>query len=152
MDQNRRHQTVNLVVKLAGRCKQLVVLSHDPYFLRAFKDQIGQSNQSPAKTLQIQRVQNGYSVFADCDLDELCASSYYRHFRMLEDFVRGTTSADRRDVAKSIRPLLEGFLHRRYPGHIVRNQMLGRIIHDQIKPATQRPFVHLQNRFLHWKL
>lgn len=144
MDRNRRHQTVNLVAKLADQCKQLVVLSHDAYFLRTFKDEINRSTQSTTKTLQIRRVQNGYSAFANCDLDEICASSYYRHFRMLEDFVDGTTSADQRDVAKAIRPLLEGFLHRRYPGHIVRNQMLGRIINGQIKPATQGPFVHLQ--------
>ena len=144
MDRNRRHQTVNLVAELAGRCQQLVVLSHDPHFLRMLNDLIGQSNQSPVKTLQIRRVQNGYSTFANCDLDELCASAYYRHFHMLEDFVHGTTSADPRDVAKAIRPLLEGFLHRRYPGHITRNQMLGRIISDQIKPATKGPFAHLQ--------
>jgi len=145
MDRNRRSQTIRRVASLAINCKQLIVLSHDAYFLRQLRDQL-QDPRRPItlKVLRITRVDRNYSAFCDCNLDEICESDYYRHHRMVAEYVKGTSSTDIRDVAKAIRPLLEGYLHRRFPGKIPRNQMLGKIIADQIAPATSGPLSHLQ--------
>ena len=145
MDQNRRHQTVRRIVRIALECEQFILLSHDPHFLRTFNEQVKQSYSISAKVMQIARVQNGYSAFTDCDLNKICESEYYRNFRMLEEFVDGTSSAEIRDVAKAIRPLLEGFLHRRFPVHIPRGEMLGRIIHNHIETASSGPLINMQH-------
>lgn len=52
-----------------------------------------------------------YVTFAHIDLDIECESIYYRHHRMLRDF-SGGKSSDVRSIAKTIRPMLEGYLHR----------------------------------------
>jgi len=146
MDRNRRNQTIRRIALLATNCKQLIVLSHDAYFIRELRDLLLKPNPTPIipKVLEIIRVENDYSAFDDCDLDKICASDYYRHHHMVAEYVNGNSPADIRDVAKAIRPLLEGYLHRRFPGHIPRNQMLGRIIADHIAHATTGPLSHLQ--------
>ena len=145
MDRNRRYQTKRRVAVLATECKQLIVLSHDAYFIRELRDLLIKLNpiQIIPKVLEIIRVGNDYSAFDECNLDKICASDYYRHHHMVAEYVNGNSPADIRDVAKAIRPLLEGYLHRRFPGHIPKNQMFGRIITDQIVPATQEPLSHL---------
>ena len=146
MDRNRRNQTIHRISLLATNCKQLIVLSHDAFFIRELRDHLNKLRQISImpKVLQITRVENDYSAFSDCDLDQICESDYYRHHRMVAEYVEGTFTADIHDVAKAIRPLLEGYLHRRFPGHIPRNQMFGKIISDYIAPATTGPFSHLR--------
>ena len=147
MDRNRRNQTIRCITSLATDCKQLIVLSHDAYFIRELRNRLLKLKPTKIipKLLEITRVENGYSAFADCDIDEICSSDYYRHHRMVADYVEGkNSSVNIRDVAKAIRPLIEGYLHRRFPWHIPQNQMLGRIISDQIAHATTEPLSHLQ--------
>jgi wobble nucleotide-excising tRNase len=145
MDRNRRYQTIRRVAVLATKCKQLLVLSHDAYFIRELRDRLRKMKPNPImmRVLEITRVENDYSTFGECDLDEICESDYYRHHRMVAEYVEGKSAANIRDIAKAIRPLLEGYLHRRFPEHIPRNQMFGKIIADHIAPATEEPLSHL---------
>ena len=145
MDRNRRYQTIRRVAVLATECKQLLVLSHDAYFIRQLRDRLRDQRPRPItpRVLGITRVDNDYSAFCDCNLDEICESDYYRHHRMVAEYTDGKSVADIRDVAKAIRPLLEGYLHRRFPRHIPRNRMFGKIISDHIAPATTGPLLHL---------
>ena len=145
MDRNRRYQTIRRVAVLATKCKQLIVLSHDAYFVRELLDRLRDLRPNPItpRVLEITRVENECSAFGECDLDEICESDYYRHHRMVAEYVEGKSAANIRDIAKAVRPLLEGYLHRRFPGHIPRNQMFGKIIADHIAPATEEPLSHL---------
>lgn len=145
MDRNRRHETTRRITDLGKRCKQLIVLSHDGYFLRDLRDgfkRLGDNDLIP-NVWNIVRVQNDYSAFGRCDLDVLCESDYYRHHRMVVRYVESATSENIRDVAKALRPLLEGYYHRRFPGMIPRNQMFGKIISEQIEGATSGPLLGL---------
>ena len=146
MDRNRRYQTIRRVAVLATECKQLLVLSHDAYFVRELLDRLRDLRPNPItpRVLEITRVENEYSALGKCDLDEICESDYYRHHRMVAEYVEGKSTANIRDIAKAIRPLLEGYLHRRFPRHIPRNKMFGKIIADHIVPATTEPLSHLQ--------
>jgi wobble nucleotide-excising tRNase len=130
LDRNRRHQSIRLIVSLAGDCRQLVVLSHDPYFVRELRERLTEKKPTPITPgiIAIKRVQRGYSAFGPCDIDDICSSDYYRHHRLVADYVDGKSTANIRDVAKAIRPLLEGYYHRRFPGRIPRKLLFGRII------------------------
>ena len=130
LDRPRKYQTVQLLRGLAVRCHQLLVLSHDPHFLRELRDALVDLRPSPInpRVVMLQRVQNGYSAFVACDIDDVCCSPYYRHHRLVGEYIDGTSNADARDVAKAIRPLLEGYYHRRFPSVIPRGTRLGRII------------------------
>jgi wobble nucleotide-excising tRNase len=145
LDRNRRHQSIRLIANLSTKCKQLIVLSHDSYFVRELREHLSDLKPVPMipKILTIQRVQNGYSAFAPIDIDEVCASDYYRHHRLVADYVDGKSTANTRDVAKTLRPLLEGYYHRRFPGRIPRNLMFGQILSLVQQATSPNPLTYL---------
>jgi wobble nucleotide-excising tRNase len=146
LDRNRRHQSIRHITNLAGECGQLLVLSHDAYFVRELREWLSDLRPTPiqAHVLTIKRVGNGYSAFAQCDIDDVCSSDYYRHHRLVADYVDGTSTANTRDVAKAIRPMLEGYYHRRFPGKIPRKLMFGQIIAHAAKAPAGDPLAYLQ--------
>jgi wobble nucleotide-excising tRNase len=140
LDGFRKYQTRKLLCGMAAnKCSQLIVLSHDPYFLRDLKDALADLKPTPVtpSVLMLQREQQGYCAFAVCDLDDVCRSPYYRHHRLVSEYVDGVSHADPREVAKAIRPLLEGYYHRRFPSVIPRRKRLGDII--QLVGAAKAP-------------
>lgn len=146
LDRNRRHQSIRHIATLAGACRQLLVLSHDAYFVRELREKLGEHKPAPITPhlLTIRRVQQGYSAFAPCDIDDVCSSDYYRHHRLVADYVDGKSTANTRDIAKAIRPLLEGYYHRRFPGKIPRRLMFGQIIAHAAQAQPGDPLAHLQ--------
>lgn len=146
MDRNRRQESKRLIAYLATECQQLVMLSHDAYFVREYRDLLTNLKPEPLpmKILELKRVQDGYSAFAPCDIDGMCSSDYYRHHRLVVDFVDGKPTPGPRDVAKAIRPLLEGYYHRRFPGAIPKRVMFGQLIAMAVDPATTGPLINLR--------
>jgi wobble nucleotide-excising tRNase len=146
LDRNRRHQSIQHIANLAGDCGQLLVLSHDAYFVRELRERLGDRKPTSiaGHILTIKRVGQGYSAFAQCDIDEVCSSDYYRHHRLVADYVDGKSTANTRDVAKAIRPMLEGYYHRRFPGKIPRKQMFGQIIDLAAQAPAGDPLTYLQ--------
>jgi wobble nucleotide-excising tRNase len=145
-DRNRRHQSIRLIANLAGDCRQLLVLSHDAYFVRELRERLADRKPAPIvpHIISIKRVQNSYSAFAPCDIDDVCSSDYYRHHRLVADYVDGKSTTNSRDVAKAIRPLLEGYYHRRFPGKIPRKLMFGQIIALAAQAQPGDPLAYLQ--------
>jgi wobble nucleotide-excising tRNase len=146
LDRNRRHESIRLIADLAGECRQLLVLSHDAYFVRELRERLADLKPTPIspRILTIKRVSQGYSAFAQCDIDDVCSSDYYRHHRLVADYVDGKSTANTRDVAKAIRPLLEGYYHRRFPGKIPRRLMFGQIITLAAQALAGDPLAYLQ--------
>ena len=146
LDRNRRFVTMELICDLATKCRQLIVLSHDPYFIRELHDKLGRLKPTPViPTLQmIKGVQAGYSALSTCDLEDVCSSDYYRHYKMLSDYVDGRSTASSRDVAKAIRPTLEGYYHRRFPSRIPRRMLLDNIIAMAREAVPPDPLVNLR--------
>lgn len=145
-DRNRRRATLQVIEGLTTRCKQLILLSHDCHFVRSLRDQLAKHRApaTPFAVWSLSRTQGSYSVFAACDIDDICSSSYYRHHRTVAGFVDGRAGIDGREVAKAIRPLLEGYYHRRFPGLIPRGLMFGEIIAKVAAPGANGPLANLQ--------
>jgi len=144
LDLNRRHHTKTVLKQLHDKAEQLIVLAHDPYFIRDIRDELrSKDGQSKISILQLRYSDNGYSDLDWFNLDQECESPYYRHHRMLSEFC-ATGAHEIREVAKAIRPFLEGYLHRRFPGLLPRDQMFGQVltfIRDAVAP---HPAVHAQ--------
>ncbi len=129
MNEARRHESIRQSCSLASHCAQLIVLSHDPHFLRKLKKELSRPPRCTSlDVVEIKRGTGNYSVFGSLDLDQKCASSYVRHHRMVQSYVDGAYSGDPRDLAKAIRPMLEGYLHLRFPGLIDPGLQFGQII------------------------
>jgi wobble nucleotide-excising tRNase len=146
LDRNRRFVTTELICDLAAQCGQLMLLSHDPFFIRELHDKLGRLKPAPLiPTLHMIRgARAGYSAFSACDLEDVCSSEYYRHYKMLTDYVDGCCGASSRDVAKAIRPTLEGYYHRRFPRRIPRRTLLPEIIRMVRAAVPPDPLVNLQ--------
>lgn len=143
LDRSRRAATLRHLRVLSGKCSQIIVLAHDPFFLRDLRDQLKKDGCSIA-TLSIERVANDYSVISAVEFDTLAASDYYRDFGLVRDFESGAKGLDIRSVAKAIRPMLEGYLHRRFPGQIDRGRLFGDIVGQIRTSVAPSPLIHMQ--------
>ncbi len=72
MDRNRKYQTIRRIASLAVKCNQLIILSHDAYFIRLLRDFLRDLKPTPItpKVLEVARVEKNYSAFRECNLDE----------------------------------------------------------------------------------
>jgi len=127
LDANRKSQTKEILRIISTRAEQLIVLAHDPFFVRDLKEAFSQKGLPALEVLQLQHSIDGYSQLAKFNVEQECESSFYRHHRLLMEFCAGTAH-DSRMVAKAIRPFLEGYLHRRFPGLVPRDLMFGGIL------------------------
>jgi wobble nucleotide-excising tRNase len=146
LDKHRRAQTVDAITQLARSVDQLIVLAHDAFFLRdVFRRLTGKGICTPV-LLEAARAADGYSELRNgFDMDEACATDFYKHYRALDDFLAATPSEKPLAVAQGLRPLLEGHLHRRFPGRISEGLTVGSVL-QLIKDAPpDSPLAVLQS-------
>lgn len=150
LDSVRREHTVEVLVEIAKSAGQLILLAHDEHFLRGMRDKIARTDNPPQMTeLELRAVESRYSDFQIANLDELCQSRYLSDYKKVSGVVNGTIN-DREGVALAalcLRSLLEGYLHRKYPGEIPSGITLGKAI-DCIKKAegTDSPCSQMAHR------
>lgn len=86
-----------------------------------------------------------YSLLTNFELDEFCASDYYKNYVLVETFLAGDVPQEKLlDVAKALRPLVEGHLHKSFPKRFKDGQTVGQML-DVVKNATRpNPLVALQ--------
>jgi wobble nucleotide-excising tRNase len=145
LDRNRRSHTKRILRDVGAKSAQLIVLGHDSHFLRDLRDDLQDSRVNiSTQLLKVIRVDNDCSDFSTFDIDEECSSGYYSNHKTVQDFVSGAAVDNLYIVARSIRPLLEGYLHRRFPGHVQRSKLFGKIIGDAKEARLPNPLAYLQ--------
>ena len=145
LDRSRRNHTKTILRDISKSSAQLIVLGHDAYFLRDLRDDLHHYHQGslPIHLAKLVRSQNNNTNFDQLDLEKECASKYYSNYKTIQDFVAGRVN-DPYLVARSIRPLIEGYLHRRFLGHIKKSTLLGKIVGDVNAAIPPSPLVYLQ--------
>ncbi len=145
LDLNRRHHTRATLKKLHSKSAQLIVLAHDPYFLRDLRDAFRKEDKSAiVSIIQLMVTHGNYTDFASLDIDRECESKYSRHHRLLNEFSVGN-GGDPRSVANAIRPLLEGYLHRRFPGLLPKDLLFGKVVALIRDSVEDSPLSHARN-------
>lgn len=145
LDLNRRHHTQTVLRKIHAKAEQLIVLAHDPYFLRDLRDALNKDNSSaPIAMFQLTAAPGNYTDFSSLDIDRECESDYAKHHRLLTTFSTGN-GGDTATVAKAVRPMLEGYLHRRFPGLVPKGLMFGGVIIHIRDAVTPNPLCHAVN-------
>ncbi|MCA2776387.1 MAG: AAA family ATPase [Pseudanabaena sp. M114S2SP2A07QC] len=143
LDHTRRNKTKRILRDIGLRSSQLIVLGHDKYFLKELCDDFTKID-IPPMILKIHRIGNDYSDFTIFDIAKECASSYYSHHEIVKNFVEGSYRGELRTVVKAIRPLLEKYLHLRFPSYIQQSTLFGKIIGDAKVAELPNPLVYLQ--------
>lgn len=105
LDAFRRNQTVHQIFKCAEGCLQVVVLSHDPVFLKLLWDRIPNADR---KTLQLARVGEENTTVAEWDIEKAVQERYRAAIDSLQRYY-SFTEGDPLDVVQKLRPVLEGY-------------------------------------------
>jgi len=135
-DRFRRASTQYLIGKLAEDCDQVIVLSHDPHFLSA----VEQDTQATG-IARLQAVAVGDAVeISPCDLNAIIGCPLAAERARLSAFVSAGQGLPL-DVARSIRPVLEGHLRQAAPGAFNGMNMLGDMI-TAIRASTPGDSLH----------
>lgn len=145
LDINRKQHTRAVLKEIHDKSEQIIVLCHDLYFLRDMRDTLSVDGKPAPIALQLAHTAGDYTDFSTLDISRECESPYYRHHRMLTELVNGMPNLDQRAAAKAIRLLLEGYLHRRFPGHIPERHMFGQIVCLIRDAASPSPLVYAQS-------
>ena len=144
LDRHRRHQTADAVVRIGAECAQVIALGHDAHFLRELKKRALKKKVGPHIELALHRDRNDYSFLAGFDLDDYCASDYYRHYVLVERFAAGDHTVPLLEVAKALRPLVEGHLYRCFPRHFKEGQTVGDMLTQMKNAAAGTPLARLK--------
>ena len=145
LDLNRKHHTRSVLKRLHSKAEQLILLAHDPYFLRDLRDALRKEDPgTPIAIFQLALAANGYTGFSTLEIDKECESAYFLHHRLLNEFVAGS-NPDAKAVAKAIRPMLEGYLHRRFPSLISKSLMFGQVVVCIRDAPINSPLRHATN-------
>ena len=129
LDRFRRTCTQQLIRQVASITQQVVVLFHDPHFLKLIWD-----GYPPADIKVLQLCRSGdNTMIGECDIEAETQSTYIKNYSTLLNFYRDHAGTPL-DVARSIRPFLEGMLRAHFPGHFQPKEWLGDFI-DKIRSA-----------------
>lgn len=126
-DTHRRQATLKALIDLGKKCSQLIVLSHDAFFIRDFSDKIKTEKDDEVFVFQIRR-KGDYSIFDSCDIHSICESEYYKHYVTLTRYLEEGTTDDIKEVIKSIRPYVEAILRYKFPLELEKAKNLGDMI------------------------
>jgi wobble nucleotide-excising tRNase len=122
LDEHRAFTTVQEIVRLADRVSQVIVLSHKKPFLC----RLWNGADTTRAALEVIRDSVGSTLRAWDVAEDSITEHDRRHKKLRDYFASGT--GDMREVARSIRPHLEGFLRVAYPDHFPPGSMIGPFI------------------------
>lgn len=126
-DSHRRGKTVEAIKELCGRSLQLIVLSHDEYFLRDVeKHCVGVK----ATSYQLEYSDGDeWSVAKHVRLGDLCRSDHTKRLDKLTAFAN-RRQGDPDDIVLHVRQVLETHFRRSYRAYFDHDRNLGQMVRD----------------------
>jgi len=131
LDNFRKQTTRQSILAIRGKAKQVIILSHDPHYLRAAWDNC---DRATTRTLQITR-SGTKSQIEEWNIEEETKESYFKDYDTLSKYNGASSVKEMRDTARCIRPLLEANLRIRFPKAFKSNEWLGEFV-GKIRDAT----------------
>ncbi len=120
-DAFRRRQTVHEIMRLAGRCAQVIVLSHDATFLKQLWDR-APAAERVSLIIADHRAQG--SKIMPIDLERACLGRTATDIDDLQAYLT-TGAGGLLDIVRKMRVVLETFCRTTYPSSFASNDWLG---------------------------
>lgn len=117
-DSSRKTETVNQLINLIPKINQLIVFSHNSSFLKSLFDRYNKKSFSDNDFQTFQLIKNPTgSELVNSNIDEIEQQEYIRMYNLLDNFLTvGTTNQhELKDVADTVRVILEYYLRFKYP-------------------------------------
>lgn len=134
LDRNRRHWTCRYIQNLANLAAQVIVLSHDEFFLR--DTLIGEVSQ-----VELRSAEDG-AEWLPWDAHEACKSRKHRELDRLRAVAAGRfprhTLAEY-DVQQAIRVVIEEHVKEKYPNLIGPKDWMGHFLKQAAQASTDAP-------------
>lgn len=134
-DRSRRTCTMQRILRLARRAEQVIVLSHEPLFLKRLWE--GRADLA-GKPLQLSRVGIWSTTITEWDIEESTRGDYQRDQTALQAFSNEGVG-EPIDIVRKIRPVMEGYLRHHFPGCFRDDQWLGDFIEVIRTAETANP-------------
>lgn len=132
LDDNRVRYTIELLQKLSTRCRQLIVLSHDPRFLAKLADRLGLSSVTG---LEVAKVGHGNSCIRSWDIGEFESLEYAAQSKIVAEAIATGVCKSKQEVGNAIRNVLEHYLRLAYYETFRLDPMIGTFIR-RVKSST----------------
>jgi len=142
-DFSRRTWTQQRICRIAAKAKQVIVLSHEPSFLRLIYDAVPSAE---VRTLQFCRIGQESTTITPWDIFDATRGDYFKNHGLLTAFANDG-EGDPRDVAKTIRLVLEAYFRFKFPGEFEEKEWLGDFI-GKIRDAKPGDALRAPQRLL----
>ncbi|MES2315033.1 MAG: AAA family ATPase [Patescibacteria group bacterium] len=129
-DEGRSQRTVEYLSDLVPKVKQLIVLTHNPFFACDMKKAVQRLKLNlNVKTLSISRA-HSTNVIQECDFDKEISSDFVKSIYILENYLTNGTQNDdqKRQIASKIRSVIEGYLGYKFMSSLIKANNLGEMI------------------------
>lgn len=136
LDKHRRKKTSYAIVELAQKVKQVIILSHDDSFLKNYWDEF-KSHEKPV-SLCLARVRHNENELQIWDIEIANQTEYFKNYSRLDEYYKNGTvggEVELRDIARCIRPCIEGYYKTRFPNQMKTSQSLGKQLIEGIDHA-----------------
>lgn len=124
LDSFRRNQTAHQVFRCGETCAQVVLLSHEPQFLKLVWDRVTAADR---KTLQLARIGEENTTIVEWDIEKALQARYRADIDALQRFV-ANAEGENREIIQKLRPVLEGYCRTLYPTQFLDQDTLGVIV------------------------
>jgi wobble nucleotide-excising tRNase len=135
MDNFRRNHTVHQIFRCANTAAQVIVLSHDPNFLKLLWDR---AQPADRKTLQFARVGEENTTIAEWDIEKAVMARYRAQSDDLQRFF-SLGEGPPRDIIQKMRPVLEAYCRNLYPMQFDEQESLGNIVAEIHRLGAAHP-------------
>lgn len=142
-DSHRRGKTVEAIKELCGRCLQLIVLSHDEYFLR----DVEKLCASAIKASYQMEYSDGdeWSAAKHVRLGDLCRSDHTKRLDKLAAYA-DHRQGDPDDIVLHVRQVIETHFRRSYTAYFPHNRNLGQMVWDIDNHVGTHPCAGVRDR------
>ncbi len=134
-DRSRRNRTAELLKKYGSECSQMILLSHDPFFLNLVHSKLPRNGRH---CLQLSRVPNNNTTIEEWDIVKETQDGYFKEHAALSSYLLNG-ARDLINIARKIRPVLEGYMRYRFPNTFPETQWLGDMIKKVRDEGAQHP-------------
>lgn len=135
LDSFRRNHTIHQIYKCGETCTQVVLLSHEPMFLKLLWDRVQPAGR---KTIQLGRIGEENTTIVEWDIEKAVQARYKADIETLHRFF-ADGEGERREVIQKLRPVLEGYCSNLYPTHFAEADTLGVMVGKIQAMGTAHP-------------
>nr|NQU91617.1 AAA family ATPase [Bacteroidota bacterium] len=131
-DIHRKGATIVQLLNFGQKANQLIILTHNLLFAKDFWEKV----KNHCQTLQFVELRKSVRLI-QYDLEQETLNGLFKDYSVLDNYLTNgvATDMEKRNVARCIRPILEGYLRIKFYGEFSTNEWLGEFI-EKIEQAN----------------